>query len=83
MVDINCDLSKDSMDSPLNSNTGRILKRYELFTLQQINKEPTRVTITTSTLIDHIATSCIDNVLEAGAHKIALSDHYLIFCMAS
>ena len=69
------------MDNPLNSNSRRIQKLYELFSLQQIIKEPTRVTITTSTLIDHIATSCKDNVLEAGVHKIALSDHYLIFCM--
>ena len=69
------------MDIPLNSNSGRIQKLYELFSLQQINKEPTRVIITTSTLIHHIAKSCIDNVLEAGVHKIALSDHYLIFYM--
>ena len=81
MGDINCDLSKDSMNNPLNSNSGRIQKLYELFSLQQIINEPTRVTITTSTHIDNIATSCIDNVLEAGVHKIALSDHYLIFCM--
>ena len=81
MGDTNCDLSKDSMDIPLNSNSRRIQKLYELFSLQQIIKEPTRVTITTSTLIDHIATSCIDNFLKAGVHNIPLSDHYLIFCM--
>ena len=69
------------MDSPLNSNSRRIQKLFEVFSLQQIIKEPTRVTITTSILIDHIATSCIDNFLEAGVHKIALSDHYLTFCM--
>ena len=75
MGNTNCDLSKDSMHTPLNSNSRRIQKRYEIFSLQQIIKEPTRVTIITSKLIDHIATSYI------GAHYIALSDYYLLFCM--
>ena len=81
MGDTNCDLSKDSIESPLNSNSRRIQRLYEMFSLQQIIKEPTRVTLTTSTLIDHIATSCIGSILEAGVHKITLSDHYIIFCM--
>ena len=77
----NCDLSKDSIESPLNSNSRRIQRLYEMFSLQQIIKEPTMVTLTTSTLIDHIATSCIGSIIEAGVHKITLSHHYLIFCM--
>ena len=69
----------ESMDSPHNSNSRRIQKLYELFSLQQIINVPTRVNITTSTRINHIATSCIDNVLKAGVHKITLSEHYLMF----
>ena len=49
--------------------------------MQQIIKEPTRVTFTTSKFIDHKATSCIGRILEAGFHKMTLSDHYAIFCM--
>ena len=77
----NCDLSKDSIESHLNSNSRRIQRLYEMFSLQQIIKEPTRVTLTTPTLIDHIATFCIGSILEAGVHEITLSDHYLIFCI--
>ena len=77
----NCDLSTDSIESPLNSDSRRIQRLYEMLSLQQIIKEPTRVTLTTSTLVDHITTSCIGSILEAGVQKITLIDHYLIFCI--
>ena len=48
---------------------------------RSVGKEPTRVALTTSALINHIATSCIGNILEAVVHEIARSDHFLIFCM--
>ena len=35
---------------------------------------------TSSTLIDHIATTSIDNILESGVHRVSLSDHYMVFC---
>ena len=41
--------------------------------------EPTRVTLTTSTLIDHIATSKPENVVASGVLKITFSDHYLVY----
>ena len=69
MGDTNCDLSKDLVESPLNSNSRRIQRLYEMLSLQQIIKEPTRAILTTYTLIDYIATSCIGRILEAGVHK--------------
>ena len=38
------------------------------------------MTLITSTLIDHIATTCTDNILDSDVHKVALSDHYMVFC---
>ena len=53
MGDINCDLSQECGRSPSDSNSRHLLNLYQLFSLKQIIKEPTRVTLTTSTLIDH------------------------------
>ena len=80
MGDINCDLSQELEGLSSDSNSRHLLNLYQLFSLKQIIKEPTRVTLSTSTLIDHIATTCTDNVLDSGVHKVALSDHYMVFC---
>ena len=80
MGDINCDLSQECGRPPSDSNARHLLNLYQLFSLKQIIKEPTRVTLTTSTLIDHIATTCTDNILDSDVHKVALSDHYMVYC---
>ena len=61
-------------------NSRYIQNLYQLFSFKQIIDEPTRVTLTSSTLIDHLATTSIDNILESGVHKVSLSDHYMVFC---
>ena len=48
--------------------------------LTQLVNSPTRVTSTTSTLIDHIYTSNEENILDTHVSQIGLSDHYAIFC---
>ena len=42
---------------------------------------PTRATLTTSSIIDHIATTCARNISESGVHKVSMSDHYMVFCV--
>ena len=54
---------------------------YDTFGLAQLTQEPTRVTLDTATLIDHIATSHPETVPESGVLKIALSDHYPVYCI--
>ena len=54
---------------------------YDTFCLAQLIQEPTRVTLDTATLIDHIAYSHPENIPESGVLKIALSDHYAVYCM--
>ena len=36
--------------------------------------------LTSSTLIHHIATTSIDNIIESGVHKVSLSDLNVVFC---
>ena len=78
--DMNYDLSQECGRRLSDSNVRHLLNLYKLFSLKQIIKEPTRVTITTSTLIDHIAMTCKDNILDSGIQKVAASNHYMVFC---
>ena len=78
--DTNCDLSKEITYLSLAENSRHIRNLYDPFSQKQIINEPTRVTLTTSTLIDHISMSCIYNILESRVHKISMSDHYIVFC---
>ena len=48
--------------------------------LKQLFQSPTRVTCSTSTLIDHILTSGASRVSQKGVINIGVSDHQLIFC---
>ena len=48
--------------------------------LKQLIQCPTRVTCSTSTLIDHISASFPSRVSQKGVINVGLSDHELIFC---
>ena len=63
MGDTKCDLPQEITCLSLAENCRHISNLYDLFSLKQIINEPTRVALTTSTLIDHISTPCIDNIL--------------------
>ena len=54
---------------------------YDLFGMTQFIKKSTRVTLDSSTLIDHIATTNCNNIAESGVLEINLSDHYLVYCI--
>ena len=82
--DTNCDVS--SIKSPqtdsnqsLTNNTKRLLDLYNSFGLKQLISEPTRETIDTSSIINHIAFSNHFNVVESGVLKTCISDHYLVY----
>ena len=83
--DTNCDFSSkvaDEYSSSLN-NTAHLAEIYDLFFLTQMIGEPTRVTLNSSTLIDHIATNKPENVVVSGVFSITLSDHYLVYVTRS
>ena len=69
MGDINCDLSQECGRLSSDSNANHLLNLYQLFNLKQMIKEPTRVKLATSTLIDHIATTCTDKILDSACTK--------------
>ena len=48
----------------------------QLFDLSQLITEPTRVTDTSSTIIDHVYTTEPGNITECFVPKYAISDHY-------
>ena len=78
--DTNCDLAKKSTDQPLDNNAKHICDIYELFSFRQLIEEPTRVTLGTASIIDHVAT-CARNIVKSGVHEVSLSDHYMVFCI--
>ena len=71
--DLNCDIFKTSRQ------TERLLEFTMVNELEQLIKEPTRVTSTTSTLIDVLITSTLRLFKKAGAINIVFSDHYPIY----
>ena len=48
---------------------------------QQHIEEPTRVNLNTASTVDHIATICCRNIVNSGVYQLALSDHYLVYCI--
>ena len=78
MGDTNCDFSSKVADEYCSSlnYTVHLAEIYDLLGLTQIIREPTRVTLNSSTLIDHIATNKPENVVASGVFSITLSNHY-------
>ena len=79
MSDLNCDLLHkdfDHMTKELNFITN-------FYQYNQLIHEPTRETMNTSSLIDHLYTNKKDNIIAAGTTKITISDHYLIYGIKS
>ena len=74
--DTNCDLSNSE-----DNNTKHMFELYNLSSLKQLMEEPTRENLSSSTLIDHIATSSPSNIFESGVLQISMSDHFLVFCI--
>ena len=79
--DTNCDLAKKSTDQAPDNYAKHISSLYELFSFKQLIEEPTRVTLDTATVIDHVATTCPRNIIKSGMLEVSLSDHYMVYCI--
>ena len=82
--DTNCDFCTETgctnqSKSSVPGHTKRLKDLYQSFGLTQLISEPTRETENTSTLIDHIAVSNTNNIVESGVVKTAISDHYVVY----
>ena len=60
------------------------IKKYLDFcsiqSLTEIIKNATRITETSSSLLDHILTNSTDKIAQSGIINVGLSDHQMIFC---
>ena len=60
-------------------STCPLVKKYEefisTFGLKQLIQQPTRITSTSSSLIDHVLTNANDKISQSGILDIGLSDH--------
>ena len=79
--DTNCDLTTKQADQHIDNDTRHVTSLYELFSFNQLIKEPTRVTLDTSSIIDHIATTRARNIVKSGVHEVSMSDHYMVYCI--
>ena len=61
--------------------TKHIFSLYELFSFKLLIEEPTRVTLNTATVIDHVAITCPRNIIKSGVLEFSLSDHYMVYCI--
>ena len=53
---------------------------YQTFSLKEIIQEPTRITSTTFSLLDHTLTNAGWKISQKGVIDVGLSDHQLIYC---
>ena len=74
---MNCDLSK----TPLDNQTRKLQFLCSLYQFDQLINEPTRVTPTSSSLIDLILTNKPENISQSGVVHLGISDHSLILAI--
>ena len=67
-----------------NKHISNLMKPYvevcSLHGLKQLIDSPTRITETSSTLLDHILTNSHEKVSQFGVLDLSLSDHQIIYC---
>ena len=75
---------KENQSYKLKSSSSALVNKYkefcQTFSLTEIIKEPTRITCSTSTLLDHILTNSSEKVSQKGVIDVGISDHQLIYC---
>ena len=77
IADMNCYMIKTSNDS----GTNKLTFLSKLYNLEQPFEEPTRVSSTSSTLIDLIYTNQPNNISYNGMIYIGMCDHSLIYAV--
>ena len=75
--DLNCNMLKHIPDQP----TKTLKSISGMYQLYQTIEEPTRITKTSSTLIDHHATNSTGKIARSGVIHIGISDHSLIYAI--
>ena len=78
-------LLKERQPFDVRNLSSPLLSKYkelcQIFSLKEIIQEPTRVTSSTSSLLDHILTNSGWKISQKGVIDVGLSDHQLIYCI--
>ena len=77
--DLNCDMLRK--DNEINTPTITVKSLYEQYQLYQLIDQATRITMTTSSLIDHIVTNTPEKISDSGIIHTGISDYSLIFAI--
>ena len=77
--DLNCNLLEKK--TLFNMQTNKLNSLYELYQLSQLINELTRVTMTTSSLIDHVVTNTPEKISHSGVVHTGISDHSLVYAI--
>ena len=77
--DLNCDMLKK--EALQNTSTKKLNSLYELYQLFQLIEEPTRITMKSSSLIDHIVTNTPEKICHSSVIHTGISDHSIIFAI--
>ena len=77
MGDLNIDLLLNSTSNPISVIISAFHSQYYYCTITH----PTRVTTTSTTLLDHIWTNCLHSLVSSGIVYTHLSDHFAVFSM--
>ena len=75
MDDVNCNLASCTFDTNTNLRT----TIANVYCLHQFIREPTRITSSSSTLIDLIFTNCPDKLVCSGVFHVGISDPTLVY----
>ena len=80
--DFNCNFSQNAnTESGLEAcgNTKKLLNIFQMFDLNNVINEMTRITLTSESLIDLIVTTRMDMVQSSGVFPFGISDHNLVY----
>ena len=75
MGGLNCEMIATRYEN----DSCKLMNITDVYGLQQLITEPTRVTQTSSTLIDVIYTNCSDKIVCSGVCHISISDRSMVF----
>ena len=73
------DINVDLMPDTTLANAVKLKHIYDIYGLEQLITEPTRVTRNSSTLIDLCITNSPPKITKCGVVQLAISDHALIY----
>ena len=62
----------------MDNNAKHLCNLHDLCNFHQLIMNLIRVSLNTSSIIDHISTTCARNISNSGVHKVSMSDHYMV-----